>query len=62
MRGRNETKPESFKQWQKRVHAVMGNGYFKVVRLSDVFNYQTGWNRRTEKQKESARKHQLTIK
>ncbi len=57
-----EAEPESFEAWRKRVHAFMGISYFKIVRLSAVFDYQTGWNKRTRKQKESARKHQLTIK
>ncbi len=56
-----EEKPQSFKQWQESVHSVMGSKYFIIARLSDVVDYPTGWQRRTRKQKENARKNQLTI-
>lgn len=56
-----EAELESFEAWRSRVHAVMGAGFYKIGRLHQVFEFSTGWNKRTKKQKESARKHQLTI-
>lgn len=57
-----EAKPESFDKWSKRVCICMGAGYFKITRLDQVFSYSTGWQRRTEKQKDNAKKNCLTIK
>ncbi len=56
-----EAKPESYNKWRKRVHAIMGADFYKVGRLHQVFEFSGGWQERTRKQSESARKHQLTI-